>query len=137
MSELIIQPDFKRIESAPDKDGTEQRDPAAQSAQRTPRFLTRDECLAKLSMLPALVTYGVLTPAQANCIRSALQAILAELRHRPGTSSTESVPLTEGIGRHGTTIVLKSIAVGARRLTTRQWIKDFIEACTEAASISR
>ena len=41
-----------------------------------PKILSREECLAKLSILPSLVAMGLLTTSKANCIRGTIATLL-------------------------------------------------------------
>jgi len=58
--------------------------PHERQRRRRPGVSSVDECLAALSALPKLVALGLLSPAQANAIRAAYQAVLRHHSQQDG-----------------------------------------------------
>ncbi len=90
MSSIVISP------PAGDDDG-ESRDDAQSSNQgsssrRSGTIPNREECLEKLARLPGMVAMKLLTPTEANTIRSILESIL---RHLEPVRRTPSAHLAD------------------------------------------
>jgi hypothetical protein len=82
MDELVpLQPD----ETAKEKQQKHQRDKSKRA--KSCQVYDVQKCLEALSQLPGLLMMGYVRPAQANAIRSTLEAILRHYQHTDSTRS--------------------------------------------------